>query len=158
MEVSWQPVDGAGSLRDSDREVVTFVAPAEPGLTVIRVTASQQESECSADASVTITESLGDRFDSPQQSNGRGIPRYTFRHAPGELWRSRYDAQEQPDRGQQRPQRLPATHPRKRARELRYMLRLYAKELVLENFPGYERGELLERMIELSLYAEEHLR
>ena len=46
----------------------------------------------------------------------------------------------------------------KRARELRYMLRLYAKELVLENFPGYERGELLERMIELSLYAEEHLR
>ena len=27
-----------------------------------------------------------------------------------------------------------------------------------ENFPGYERGELLERMIELSLYAEEHLR
>ena len=157
VEVSWQVVDGAGSLRDSDREVVIFVAPAEPGLTVIRVTASQQESECSADASVTITESLGDRFDSPQQSNGRGIPRYTFRHAPGELWRSRYDAQNNlivvnNGHGDYRY----ATE--KRARELRYMLRLYAKELVLENFPGYERGELLERMIELSLYAEEHLR
>ena len=46
----------------------------------------------------------------------------------------------------------------KRARTLRYILRLYAKELVLHNFPGHDRGELLERMIELSLYAEEHLR
>ena len=157
VEVSWQVVDGAGSLRDRDREVVTFVAPAEPGLSVIRVTARQQESECSADASVTITESLGDRFDSPQQNNGRGIPRYTFRHAPGELWRSRYDAQNNlivVNNGHN-DYRYASE---KRARELRYMLRLYAKELVLENFPGYERGELLERMIELSLYAEEHLR
>ena len=157
VEVSWQVVDGAGSLRDRDREVVTFVAPAEPSLSVIRVTARQQESACSADGSVTITESLGDRFDSPQQNNGRGIPRYTFRHAPGELWRSRYDAQNNlivvnNGHGDFR------YASEKRARALRYMLRLYAKELVLENFPGHERGELLERMIELSLYAEEHLR
>ena len=157
VEVSWQVVDGAGSLRDRDREVVTFAAPAEPGLSVIRVTARQQESECSAEASVTITESLGDRFDSPQQNNGRGIPRYTFRHAPGELWRSRYDAQNNlivVNNGHN-DYRYASE---KRARELRYMLRLYAKELVLENFPGQDRGELLERMIELSLYAEEHLR
>ena len=157
VEVSWQVIDGAGSLRDRDREVVTFAAPAQPGLSVIRVTARQQESECSADASVTITESLGDRFDSPQQNSGRGIPRYTFRHAPGELWRSRYDAQNNlivVNNGHSDFRYASE----KRARELRYMLRLYAKELVLENFPGYERGELLERMIELSLYAEEHLR
>ncbi|MDE0228716.1 MAG: ATP-binding protein [Spirochaetaceae bacterium] len=157
VEVSWQVVEGAGSLRDRDREVVTFAAPAEPGLSVIRVTARQQDSECSADASVTITESLGDRFDSPQQNNGRGIPRYTYRHAPGELWRSRYDAKNNlivVNNGHS-DYRYAAD---KRARKLRYMLRLYAKELVLENFPGYERGELLERMIELSLYAEEHLR
>ena len=157
VDVSWQVVDGAGSLRDRDREVVTFAAPAQPGLSVIRVTARQQESECSADASVTITESLGDRFDSPQQNSGRGIPRYTFRHAPGELWRSRYDAQNNlivVNNGHSDFRYASE----KRARELRYMLRLYAKELVLENFPGYERGELLERMIELSLYAEEHLR
>ena len=157
VEVSWQVVEGAGSLRDRDREVVTFVAPAEPGLSVIRVTARQQESVCSADASVTITESLGDRFDSPQQNDGRGIPRYTFRHAPGELWRSRYDPHNNlivVNNGHS-DYRYAAE---KRARKLRYMLRLYAKELVLENFPGYERGELLERMIELSLYTEEHLR
>jgi hypothetical protein len=29
---------------------------------------------------------------------------------------------------------------------------------VLNNFRGFDGGELLERMIELSLYTEEHLR
>ena len=134
-----------------------FVASAEPGLTVLRVTARQQESECTADAAVTTAESLGERFDAPQQHNGRGIPRYTYRHAPGELWRSRYDSQNNlivVNNGHSDYRYADE----KRARKLRYMLRLYAKELVLENFPGYERGELLERMIELSLYTEEHLR
>ena len=157
VAVSWQVVEGAGSLRDAGHDVVTFVASAEPGLTVLRVTARQQESECTADAAVTTAESLGERFDAPQQHNGRGIPRYTYRHAPGELWRSRYDSQNNlivvnNGHGDYRYAN------EKRARKLRYMLRLYAKELVLENFPGYERGELLERMIELSLYTEEHLR
>jgi hypothetical protein len=35
---------------------------------------------------------------------------------------------------------------------------LYAKELVLANFPGFDAPELIERVIELSLYTEEHLR
>jgi hypothetical protein len=47
---------------------------------------------------------------------------------------------------------------RKPGRKLKYICRLYAKELVLANFPGFDRRELLERMIELSLYAEENLR
>lgn len=41
---------------------------------------------------------------------------------------------------------------------IRYLCRLFAKELVYKNFPGYSPEQLLERMIELSLYAEEHLR
>jgi hypothetical protein len=36
--------------------------------------------------------------------------------------------------------------------------RPFAKELVLANFPGFDSRELLERMIALSLYAEENLR
>jgi hypothetical protein len=34
----------------------------------------------------------------------------------------------------------------------------FSKELVLANFPGFDSRELLERVIELSLYAEEHLK
>ena len=157
VEVSWQVVDGAGSLSDADRDVVTFTAPAEPGLSVVRVTARQQESQCTAEATVTVTESLGERLDHPPQNNGRGIPDYTFHHAPGELWRSRYDAENNVivvNNGHSDYRYAD----QKRARTLRYIFRLYAKELVLDNFPGYDRGELLERLIELSLYTEEHLR
>ena len=47
---------------------------------------------------------------------------------------------------------------RTRALKLRYIARLFAKELVCRNFPGYSPGELLERMIELQLYTEENLK
>lgn len=51
-----------------------------------------------------------------------------------------------------------ATHSQDVALMIRYLCRLFAKELVYKNFPGYSPEQLLERMIELSLYAEEHLR
>ena len=117
----------------------------------------QQDSKCSADATVTITESLGDRFDSPQQNNGRGIPRYTYRHAPGELWRSRYDAQHNlivVNNGHS-DYRYAAD---KRARKLRYMLRLYAKELVLEKLPRLRTRRAAGAHDRTVPYAEEHLR
>ena len=47
---------------------------------------------------------------------------------------------------------------RNRALQLRYLVRLYVKELVLKNFAGFPADQLLERMIELSLYAEEKLK
>ena len=47
---------------------------------------------------------------------------------------------------------------RTRTLKLRYLVRLYAKEMVHKNFPGLPGDQLLERLIELCLYAEEHLR
>ena len=47
---------------------------------------------------------------------------------------------------------------RDRALKLRYLVRLHVKELVLRNFAGLSSDQLLERMIELSLYAEERLK
>ncbi|MFQ5928543.1 MAG: hypothetical protein ACE5MK_02520 [Acidobacteriota bacterium] len=47
---------------------------------------------------------------------------------------------------------------RTRALKLRYISRLFAKEMVYRNFPGLAPDRLLERMIELSLYTEENLR
>jgi hypothetical protein len=47
---------------------------------------------------------------------------------------------------------------RNRALQLRYLMKLYVKELVLRNFAGLPGEQLVERMIELSLYAEENLR
>ena len=47
---------------------------------------------------------------------------------------------------------------RSKALKLRYIGRLYTKELIQLNFPAASPAEALERMIELSLYMEEHLR
>ena len=46
---------------------------------------------------------------------------------------------------------------RTQALKLRYLVRLYVKELVLRNFSGLPGDQLLERMIELSLYTEDKL-
>ena len=47
---------------------------------------------------------------------------------------------------------------RNRALPLRYLVRLNVKELVLTKFTGLSSDQLLERMIELSLYAEKRLK
>ena len=46
---------------------------------------------------------------------------------------------------------------RNKSLKLRYLVRLYAKELVMRNFAGLPADQLLERMVELSLRTEEHL-
>jgi hypothetical protein len=45
---------------------------------------------------------------------------------------------------------------RNKSLKLRYLIRLYCKELVLNNFVG-PADQLLERMVELSLRTEENL-
>jgi hypothetical protein len=87
----------------------------------------------------------------------RGLPGYTFERAAGELWRSRFDAEHNlmiVNNGHR--DFVFAT--KNRALQLRYLVRLYVKELVLRNFAGISQEQLLERMIELSLYAEEKLK
>jgi hypothetical protein len=44
------------------------------------------------------------------------------------------------------------------SRKLRYILRLFSKELVVKNFHGLSSGDMMERLIELSLYTEDKLR
>lgn len=46
---------------------------------------------------------------------------------------------------------------RSKSLKLRYLVRLYCKELVLRNFVGLPADQLLERMVELSLRTEENL-
>ena len=87
----------------------------------------------------------------------KGLPGYTLESAPGYTWRSRYDEK-------RNIVIINSGHRdfiyagRERARKLRYICRLFAKELILQNFAGLSSGELLERLVELSLYTEENLR
>jgi hypothetical protein len=148
--------EGAGSLQDVTDQEVEFRAPGESGLSRLQVTVSQRDVTTTAEALITVTDSLVSA-PTPAAVNARGLPGYTFERAAGELWRSRFNAERNIiviNNGHR--DFVFAT--RNRALQLRYLVRLYVKELVLKNFAGLPAEQLLERMIELSLYAEEKLK
>jgi hypothetical protein len=156
LAFAWSVVEGEGTLTGEADQEIAFTAPATPGLSRLRVTVTQREVGVSADALITVTDRL-DAAISPAAVSARGLPGYTFERAAGELWRSRFDA----------PRNIIVVNSghrdfvfatRNRAVQLRYLVKLYVKELVLRNFAGVGAEQLLERMIELSLYAEEKLR
>jgi hypothetical protein len=153
---TWEIVEGSGTLSSPSDQEVSFKAPSSPGLVRLSVAASQHDARCSAEALITVTDSL-DAAIGPAVVNARGLPGYTFERAAGELWRSRFDAERNlivVNNGHR--DFVFAT--RSRALQLRYLVRLYVKELVLMNFMGLPAEQLMERMIELSLYVEEKLR
>lgn len=152
----WEISEGSGMLSSTSDQEVSFQAPPSPGLVRLTVTVSQHHVHCTAEALITITDSL-DVAVGPSVVNARGLPGYTYERAAGELWRSRFDAERNlivVNNGHR--DFVFAT--RSRALQLRYLVRLYVKELVLKNFAGLPAEQLTERMIELSLYVEEKLK
>lgn len=152
----WRVIEGSAELSNTDNELVTLKAPAEPGLVRIGVLATEGDAVCEAEGLVTVTETLLESTRT-EGDNKQGLPAYSFQRAAGELWRSRYDS----DRNLiivNSGHRDFVYSSKSNALKLRYICRLYAKELVLKNFPGLRPEELLERMLEISLYTEENLR
>jgi hypothetical protein len=86
----------------------------------------------------------------------RAFPPPVFVHAPGETWRSRWNA----STGKLE---VNSAHPdfqaarQSQARRRRYIGRLYAKELVLHNFGHEATSTALERLIEVLARLDEHL-
>lgn len=156
LAYQWNIIDGAGQIDENHRESTTFIAPAEPCLTTLEVIVRQGDKTCRDEAMITVTDSLLDQSSHTGKTN-KGLPGYTYRRAPGETWRSRYDEEKNViviNNGH----RDFVYAGKKKSRKLRYICRLFCKELVQQNFPGLPTNELLERMIELSLYTEEHLK
>ena len=153
----WQVVEGELAIDNPQAEIVSVTAPKVPQLVRLKVTASQGEVTCEGEALITVTESLADTTNTTDGGHRQGLPGYTFQKAAGELWRSRFD-QAQNVIVINNGHRDFVYASRSHSLQLRYIARLYAKELVLENFQGMKASDLLERMIELSLYTEENLK
>jgi hypothetical protein len=156
LAYEWNIVDGEGDLDENHRESINFIAPSEPCLTTLEVIVRQGDKICRDEALITVTDSLVDQSSKSGKAN-KGLPGYTYRRAPGENWRSRYDEEKNViviNNGH----RDFVYAGKQKGRKLRYICRLFCKELVRHNFPGLQTDELLERMIELSLYTEEHLK
>jgi len=87
----------------------------------------------------------------------KGLPGYTFQRAPGERWRSRFDSHRSIiiiNNGH--ADFIFAS--KSKLRKLKYISKLFMKEIVMYNFPEASKEDLLERIVELQLYTEENLR
>ena len=156
LRFAWNRLEGEGVLEPGDGEITTFRAANEPGLTRVELTASQGDIVCRAEAQITVTASLAGRTQGGDATY-QGLPGYTYHKAAGELWRSRFDAERNLvviNNGH----RDFVYAARNKMLKLRYICRLFAKELVLKNFVGIAPDQLLERLLELTLYSEENLR
>ncbi len=156
VEFAWRILDGAGQIVNAQGEFAAYSAPEEPCLVRLGVSATQGDTVCEAEALITVTDSFLPEEKS-RSAASHGLPGYTLEHAPGKLWRSRLDSGKNVivvNSGH----RDYIYAARAKALKLRYLVRLYAKEMVQKNFPGLPSGELLDRLIELSLYTEENLR
>lgn len=112
------------------------------------MTVTQRDVTVTVEALITVTDRLEASM-MPAAVNTRGLPGDTFDRAAGEFWRCRFDVERNiivVNSGYR--DFVFAT--RNRALQLHYLVRLYVKELVLENFAGLPPDQLLERMIELS--------
>lgn len=155
LEFTWRLAEGIGGLVGVKDQAVVFHAPDEPGVSRVEVQVRQGDVVAIAEAVVTVTEELLGTFDQTTVP-ARGLPGYSFERAASESWRSRFDA----DRNLiliNNGHRDFVFASRSKALKLRYLVRLYAKELIVLNFAGLPTEQLLERMIELSLRTEEHL-
>ena len=156
LTYGWAILEGDGTLDSAGGEMATFRATAEPGLARVEVTVKQGDIVCKAEAQITVAASLLPKV-SGGDSTYQGLPGYTFHKAAGELWRSRFDAERNLvviNNGH----RDFVYAARSKMLKLRYICRLFAKELVLKNFIGIPPDQLLERLLELTLYTEENLR
>jgi hypothetical protein len=155
LEFHWQVAEGPGTLAAVHNQAVTFLAPDEPGLARLKVIVRQRDVVCEAEGLITVTHELLAQIGATTIPS-QGLPGYTFERAAGESWRSRFDVARNVivvNNGH----RDFVYASRNKSLKLRYLVRLYAKELVLRNFVGLPADQLLERMVELSLRTEEHL-
>ena len=157
LSYTWSIVDGKGALDKNDSEIVVFQSPQEPGLCRLKVTVTQNNTTCEAQAVVTIVDTLIKTQQSNAETALKGLPGYTLESEPGQSWRSKYD-------GKNNIIIVNSGHRdflycnAEKGKKLRYLCRLFAKELIMHNFTGSPAGQMLERMVELSIYTEENLK
>jgi hypothetical protein len=92
LRFAWEIAEGDGLLGSTSDQQVEYLAPGTPGLSRLKVTVTQRDFTCTAEALVTITDSLETSI-TTAIVNARGLPGYTFERAAGELWRSRFDTE-----------------------------------------------------------------
>ncbi len=138
LTFTWQ-LDGPGELVP-DGDGARYAAPSIPALAVVRVVARSASNQAEASAEIeTSLELLG-------RERVGGIPEPRPVNAPGEAWRSRLRADVWEFNESHPDYRMAAETD---ASRLRYLIHLFAKEVVLRNFGRPGDGDLLERLVQV---------
>jgi hypothetical protein len=147
---AWQLVSGEAAMT-ADGPTCT-VTQSEAGVATVTVTAVQGDANVTDQVEVRFAEGAGDD-DGPSQ---RGLPSYRLEAEHGQPWRSRYDQRhnEIVINSAHRDFLASRVSP---AKHRRYIGKLYAKEVVLSNFPHESPAQALERLVEITLRTEDSL-
>lgn len=150
---TWRLVAGEGTLDPgaaAEAATCRIMAPTA-GILAVEVIATQGSIEATDRVEVKFLEDAAG--DGP---GGRGLPSYRLEAEHGQPWRSRYDARKNEIIiNSAHRDFLAARTPA--ARHRRYIGKLYAKEVVLSNFPHETPAQVMERLIEVTLRTEEAL-
>jgi hypothetical protein len=153
IEFAWQIVSGAAAIATDGS--ACRVAASSVGLVTVEVLARQRTAAGSGEASdrVELKFLVADDGDN---SGGRGLPGYRLEAEHGQPWRSRYDTTVNEIVINSAHRDFLASRSAA-AKHRRYIGKLYAKEVVLTNFPHESPAEVMERLIEVTLRTEDAL-
>jgi len=149
VAIAWRLVSGTAAIA---ADVATCrVASTDAGIVVVEATARQADVE------------VGDRAElkfvldaDTDGAGGRGLPGYRLEAEHGHARRSRYDAAANEIVINSAHRDFLASRA-SAAKHRRYVGKLYAKEVVLTNFPHESPAEVMERLIEVTLRTEDAL-
>jgi hypothetical protein len=150
LSYAWHVVTGEATLAPDG--AVCAVTGHGVGATTVAVTAVQDDLKAVDQVEVRFAEGAGDA-DGPSQ---RGLPSYRLEAEHGQPLRSRYDQRrnEIVINSAHRDFLASRVSP---AKHRRYIGKLYAKEVVLSNFPHESPAQALERLVEITLRTEDSL-
>jgi hypothetical protein len=139
-------------MTGSDTQTCEVLSPIV-GVVRVEVTATMNQTQASSEGEIKFLEYLGaDEND----LGGKGLPSYRLEPEYGESWRSRYDAKLNEIVINSAHRDFLASK-QTLAKHRRYIGKLYAKEVVLINFPHESPANVMERLIEITLRTEDVL-
>jgi hypothetical protein len=145
----WRNVAGDATLEPDGNQCM--VTSALLGLVTVEAVARQGSIEAADRVDVKFLEQAdGDG------AGGRGLPSYRLEAEHGQPWRSRYDARANEIVINSAHRDFLASRS-SAGRHRRYIGKLYAKEVVLTNFPHESPAAVMERLIEVTLRTEDAL-
>ncbi len=151
LDYVWRIAEGTGRIVGTEGNRCGVICE-QVGEVVVEVKVTQGQNSATDQVTVKF---LNDVPES-EKDNGKGLPSYRLEHEQGKSWRSRYDAQ-QNEIIINSAHRDFVSSKTPAAKHRRYIGKLYAKELVMINFAHESPGEVMERLIEITLRTEDLL-